>query len=1293
MTHCVKKTLACAVAVCISGALASQLPESWTPHLHGAERRFPVVVRVNPGGGGGRGEVCCFTSGERCVRASTGLFGRLDICEGQSQVASIKLNTDWSREPKEGDEFSFDEVSGTGTWRRHWTRPDGKDAVLSYSVSKDDGAKVVVTYDLGVTEPEARSFAKPTSFVFSLDQTIKKDDGRKYGFDGKWHVPFAIDELQAVKGPLKQKWRPVETRNSPTLAIYPEIGSSSPVTVTFPDYWMGSAAWYESLTQSETSPLYVALRFFGVNDFSGNATTKGRIVIDLGASRERVEAGFPPTGGIDFWGDDALHVPPSPVRNLMVNGGFEQGFKGWRWQFGGTHWADVPPGQERHGIVDGGRFGRKALAVRSGQPKASPLWSTTMPVTKGRRYVLSWYDIASRPTSVRVAACSAAPTGSFGNKDPLDWRRKGEWSRAGTEWTRHVKPFVASSSGVFVQIVGSSGDVRIDGVQVEEGDGPTEYVESPVLGVLATSDPDNNVSEGHAIDARLILHGTEGWTGKVRVRIKNAYSEILYDRTHDVVLPCAPLALDVSPDVLGCGVFSVRTDFIPGAGLSWTDYHRFSVATPLKNEHPTAKFYCVIPWFGRVERGRDVARKMREWGLGSADGINNYSYTSGPYAKLFRESGMKGTLHPLTYDMGWTIGFFKWDEVTPERQTWIETNAYNYASACAEDDTLWTFGNEEDHFTRRLGFEAQWKCVEACYRGCKRAFDERGLKLRFAPTHGVSHYFRGRNHDLVDGYLETAKKHGFMYDAVTIHAYSNIDGGILGPHDADQETQHLIDCMRHYGYPEETPILISEAFNMLPFRIPEWGADGWGDFVVCGPPSQDIGIREFVQAASMMRMYLIYLKYWPKVELVHNWQFRPGFMDVNLTPYLWLKAVNTLGHLLPDPRFVGDARPFADIRGYVYRQGEEAVLAIWTTNHEVELGKRKGPTLILALPEDARFADFMGNARTARKLPGGGVSVPLTAAPLFVVSRDAAALLAAVRNAESDNPATAVECDIRPTYDGSVAMQLENVTSRPQKTPFGEIAPKGMVKTTLAKAKGRKARPMEMRRFSCELPFIGRRWTMDYFRVPRCADRPDWEAIPALSVTNAVLRRGSVRVDARAELKMAWNDDFLFIRLEAEDDNCIPLESYASVNASELWRMDGCMEVYFDALGDARGRQHKDFADDDSRYDFANGKVHRQVAVNWQLAQGTASATDEEIRGKVIRSFKRTKNGYVHEVALSRRYLAPIDLKRGTQFGFGLFLHDRDKVGDTSEHGLSLSSVPGQVCNGHPQSWPMAILE
>ena len=139
--------------------------------------------------------------------------------------------------------------------------------------------------------------------------------------------------------------------------------------------------------------------------------------------------------------------------------------------------------------------------------------------------------------------------------------------------------------------------------------------------------------------------------------------------------------------------------------------------------------------------------------------------------------------------------------------------------------------------------------------------------------------------------------------------------------------------------------------------------------------------------------------------------------------------------------------------------------------------------------------------------------------------------------------------------------------------------------------------------------------------------------------------------------------------------------------------MDGCMEVYFDAFGDARAKQHKNMAEDDSRYDFANGEVWRQVAVNWQLAQGTTSATDEEVREKVIRSFRRTEKGFVQDIVLTRRYLAPIDLKSGTQFGFGLFLHDRDKVGDTSKHGLSLSSEPGGDCYDKPQTWPLAILE
>lgn len=1009
------------------------------------------------------------------------------------------------------------------------------------------------------------------------------------------------------------------------------------------------------------------------------------------------EKGIPAQHDVDFWGKDAIHVPVAPTRNLMVNGSFEQRFKGWRWQYGGTHWADVPKGCEKHGIVEGGLFGRMALIIRDGQPNASPLWSTSVPVQKGARYTLSWYGKAPKRHQVRVVVCSAMPGGEGSGDFDWGWGRSNSWTAVGTEWERHEATFTAPASGLFVQIWGTGGNVLIDGIQLEEGEKATDYIEAPATGFLTTSDPDNHVYAHKRIGAKLELSGSNGWRGEVRVRVRNFYSEELYDRTFPVALPCEVVDLGFDDADFGLGVFCVRLDFKAasqtpcGPSLpSWTDYQRFAVLNPLDNRHPTATFYCVTPWFERVERGRDVAMKMRDWGLGMADGIDR-GYSRGGASKLFRESGMKGTLHPLTYDLGFIQPTWMSTNIAPERLQWIETNAYRFASICREDDTLWTFGNEEDWFVRREGFEAHWKCIEACYRGCRRAFDERGLKLRFAPTHGCSHYFRGRNRDLIDGYLETANRHGFKYDAVAIHAYSNIDGGVLGPHDADAEVQYLIERMGYYGYPDSTPVLISEAFNMLPYRIPEWGAWEWSDGVICGPPSQDIGNREFLQAGSMARMYLIYLKYWPKVALCHNWQFRPGFLDANLSPHLWLKMVNTLGHLLPDPRFYGDARPFSDVRGYVYMQGGRGILAVWTTNHEVERGKRRGAILKMALPKDAAFLDLMGNARVATHTAGEKTDVPLTPAPLFILSKDAEGLLKAIRTAGTDDPATGIRCDIRPAANGSVGIVLENATSRPQPTPFGEIPAGTTISNLLRQADSRGFGVMEMRHFTTNYPFLSSPWKMDYFKIPRCGTKPDWRAIPAMKVTNMARHNGR-DVTAKAEMKMAWNDDYLFLRMEVEDPAYIPKEMYPALGPNELWRYDGCLEVYLDAFGDARAT-HGGSDLDDSRYDFAVGRVNRQIAVNWQLAQGTQSATDEEIRKKVIRYFKCTEKGYVHGFALAKRYLAPIELKRGTTFGFGLFLQIREDVKQTDQSGLSLSCERGWSCNGCPKTWPMAILD
>ena len=114
----------------------------------------------------------------------------------------------------------------------------------------------------------------------------------------------------------------------------------------------------------------------------------------------------------------------------------------------------------------------------------------------------------------------------------------------------------------------------------------------------------------------------------------------------------------------------------------------------------------------------------------------------------------------------------------------------------------------------------------------------------------------------------------------------------------------------------------------------------------------------------------------------------------------------------------------------MFRQDDHAVAAVWTNERQVELGRKKGMTLKLALPDDVRFVDLMGNCRVAPfashlrqssssefKFENGRTNtalqlktptqnsnsnsglqllpVPLTPAPIFILSKGAEGLLGA----------------------------------------------------------------------------------------------------------------------------------------------------------------------------------------------------------------------------------------------------------------------------------------------------------
>ena len=763
----------------------------------------------------------------------------------------------------------------------------------------------------------------------------------------------------------------------------------------------------------------------------------GRIMIDLcgttaaksGADGVRAL----PSGVIDFNEIDALDVPVDPTGNFLANGSFEQELTGWNYWWGGEPWYMVAAtGEALESSTDEAKVGDKALRMRRSKTrdKYECLQSMPMSLEPGVEHMLSaWVKRAAGEQGTATVTISADPAAKRFNAVT---RTDGSEAKlvvplADDEWHFVEMPFVSECGDCKVVLDGRGAAVVVDGVRVEKGRGEWEEGRGKcaqcVEARLETSNPDNLLHFGDAINARLVLSGSDGAKGTVRVSVRNFYSETVYDKTLPFTLPKDKvLPLDFDSERLGTGVFVLGSEFVLGDKHYRAPYQRFAVIKPLDGTHPTADFYLQLNWNEKSSNAEKLARYSRDLGFMATNWRSNsrFADTNAPEAQLRRKYGIVNRLHILSVELpemypdlckpGMPYHPKSLTNAVPEKVAFIEKAAYEAGMKAAPDDNWWAFYNEEDaevapiryaktHEERLKACEDWFPYQYACWKGLKRAFDERGIKLMYAPTHGCGNYnpdWHGR--DTIDCYMEVANAHGFRYDFIAIHTYRAIDGSFLGRADRDENAARLLSRLAHYGYPETTPIMFSEGFNVLPFSIPQWDVLAFADFYPHGwTASLDLGWREFLQAGEMARLYIMDLKYWPRLMNSHSWQNRL-VADAQMSPVMWNMVPNTLGHLLPSPKFLGDVKR-DDWRAYVFRQGDYGVAAVWTNERQAELGRKKGMVLKLLLPDDARFVDLMGNRRAAPKRgKDDAIAVPLAPAPLFIVSRDAEGLLKALEN-------------------------------------------------------------------------------------------------------------------------------------------------------------------------------------------------------------------------------------------------------------------------------------------------------
>lgn len=1199
--------------------------------------------------------------------------------------------------------LTIDKDKSTVTYRKPYRTPDGKRAVFWYALRALKDSKVEVSWDLGVSQEAFEHSGTPfgVSPWFSMSSCYRD---HTMSFGGKPFTPAAREKLldkKTVSTPV--------TGDLVFAADEPAQGFS----IEFGDM------------KGEIQEAYGNDQYgFTCRSSFPKSQPGGKIVIDLGEAGLRAEDAPPPVGGIDFWKLDGLHVPLSPVRNLMPNPSFEQGMRYWRWIEGGAYYD--PADQLRYDIVPQGLFGKQALIMRSTQPRSPGLLSFPLSLDKDQTYTLSFHAKADKPCGLTVGVKSAARGGKF------NVSKSGPFGDTGTpearftvsnEWKRYSRTFTADAAGIQILLSGRE-NLLLDGLQLEKGAVATDFVAVPIDGAFTTGRSDNDLVKGEPLDTGFTFVGQPGTTGEVLISVKNAFRETVAAATLKVAIPddgVQRVGWPLDPGTIGEGIFVVRAEYRVKGVEPYVDYHRFSVMTPLANTHDTKDVFGTILHIARIGRGEDLARKLMEWGYGStswgapADGLR------APLEKKYRIVNYVGSAMPFhTGDADILKTYKTWTAVTPELEQRIEAAAYEKVKQYDPGQyNTWTFGNEEEssYLPGHGMFDEYFKAQSACARGIKRA----NPKALVTPTSGTSGYNRLRGYDAIEGYLRAAKEHGFTYDAVSVHPYGNIDKGTLGANDLDEETARLIEQMNRYGYGKETPIYYTEMFNVPETYIPSWGAGGSYDEYQAGKPTYDFGNREFIHASSLARIWIIMLKYWPQVRSGNVWVHAP-FMDYRLTPLLMCKVSNTLGHHLPYVEYQADIKPAAGIRGYAFRLKDGSGIApIWCVDHDVENGLRRGPVIQVKFGQDVEMVDLMGNARSAKPDGDGITAIQLTPAPLLIKGKDAALLAKAMQNAETDDSRSALQVSMRPTPDGNVAAVVKNLTGRRQRGVLG-VGDKALEYSIEPEAEQVVHVPGEkpsiefgkMYRWNRSLKVqpskgagMDQVWNMDYFYVPKTSGMPDWDKIPAIPITNRYLSSSykdqTPAGDQSAVFKVAWDNENIYLRVEANDDHFLTFPELWKRGIADkgLYVHDGCLEVYFDTGANGRTNHEKTYDQDDYRYDFSIGKsgtsgpgmVYRLREVYHQLADGINMPTKEEAAQRITCDFKVTEKGYAYTITFGQRYLEPLMLRKGFTSGFALYLHDTDNPkGIGCPKGLSLATEMGSHCDYKPHLWPLMIL-
>jgi len=1042
--------------------------------------------------------------------------------------------------------------------------------------------------------------------------------------------------------------------------------------------------------------------------------------------------------GIDFWKSDRLHVPNYALcRNLAQNPSFEAGLR--YYQFHDT-WGVYTNRSKPAFSVDENvsKFGNCSLRINAvkGGALIGSLSTFAIPVVEGKKYTVSFYAKSNRKDGLRLDLRSVTAVWLTFPPCPSIYI-SGDWKRYDFTITAPNRALTILMTAVyFGNDPSGEGAVWIDGLQIEEGEAASDYAEKPLNAILLTSSPDNFLGVADKeINARLKITAPANTEGSVQCEINDFFYQKIWAqkfsfKTDDRGVAAVALPLE---NLLGTGVYVLRADFELKDGYRDTDYFRISRMNFLNNTHRN-KDICGTGMGYRSSRCEDILKRYREIGYGSARASDlNKEYndlTAGYGIRICYEY-----LYPEINQQlkaGGAEGLEKLDKMTPELENKIENIAYEVAKAhpWVNRWALYTELEGRIDLVLKGNYKDFAKLQIACYKGVKR-FDPNkmywlGGACNMMPQNGTRY---------VDSYLKAANEVDgkIRFDGASIHPYRTTPENP----DLDDDAAVFLGVLDKHGY-TNAPVYWDEGIFYTSYTIPEWGLDPHrGCSTVpynAGCPSYHMGWGERISAAYCARSWLVALKYQARVrQFIDNTSWT--YMDAYLTPFALQKVPNTLGRFLGNASFKQDIRFAPDVRCYVFEdENKRPVAAMWSHNPQVDRGYEISPTARFNFKDKpVEFFDLMENTHAVSIDAQGFADIPITPFPIFIrgASGELAGMCQSIQDGMiHDADKAVIQLSAKPLNSSELELSLNNLVTREFKGKAEiKMQDKVLAKEINIGPRGSENMPIPMpgkipsdriaammipvtitekgfKPFETDLSFNAFAVRKLKGKIFLAGNPDEWKDIPSIPIKNRnivkfeslggtgnkpISEKVGYPGDFEAGYQMAWDDECLYLRVAITDD--VFFHDPNKRDAGARYDNDS-LQIYIDTMCDARGKVTKGFDGNDYNYDFypnPDGSItaFRRFAPEMQAAGGLFAPMPNMVEPGIKGAFTKTDKGYVYEVAMPKRLIAPLQLKTGSVSGFAIYLNDHD--GKCVKSGLS-TTPPGTGGYMNPHLYPVMVL-